>query len=205
MTTQVKTHFTPALEKRFNTQLKKIYVEHSQVKKDRPILNNINVTEDGRVQITNSFVGVQLENTDARPTHLEQYPDMTRLFDNNRGSYDESFQVFYDDLKILENHLNVIYKQKVEVVDITFSNNGIVIENGKPSYDDVFLKSEIATELNVDTYTIRVKPKYLHDALMFYRQVFKTGYFIRVWTYDKYLVRLSYCDVTYIMTTNRTY
>ena len=207
MTYQTIVPFTPALEKRFHLQLKKLYVGHSDMKKKRPELNNVNITENGSIQMTNSFVGVQLENTDATPTHLERFPDMTNLFEVDRSRSDDSVAIQWDDLKILENHLNVIYKQKIDTVKITISSKGITIENATRDYmDRVFLKSEITTDLLTDReHTLRLNPRYLHDALMFFRQVYKDNYYIRVWTYQKQIVRLTFQDMTYIMAYNRSY
>ena len=204
MTKNLIVPYTPALEKRFNQQLKKVYVGQSQMKKSRPVLYNVNVTNNGTVQLTNSFVGVQLENTDAQPTHLEGYPDMTRLFEVDHSRVDDSVPIQYDDLKILENHLNVIYKQKIDNVKITLSNEGIAIENAKQGPDQVFIKSEIATELLTERYhTFNINPRYLHDALMFYRQVYRDSYYIRVWTDRNGIVRLTFQDMTYIIATIR--
>ena len=204
MTYQTIVPFTPALEKRFDLQLKKLYVSHSDMKKKRPELNNVNITENGSIQLTNSYVGVQLENTDATPTHLERYPDMSNLFEVDRSRVDDSVPLQWDDLKILENHLNVIYKQKVDNVKLTLSSEGIKIENSNLNH--VFIKSEIATELLTDRdHTFNMNPRYLHDALMFFRQIYKDSYYIRVWTYQKGIIRFTYDNMTYLIATKRSY
>ena len=197
--------FTTTLEKRFNAQLKKIYVGQSVMKKRRPILNNINVTDNGNVQITNGYVGVQLANTSATPSELEGYPGMTRLFEVDYNQVDHATMIFWEDLKLLEDHLNVIYKHKVDTVKITLSNKGITIENKDRHNMDTFLKSEIVTDILIENdRSFNINPRFLHDCLMFFRQIYKKGYHIVVWTYQDNLIRFTYQDLTYIIATKRS-
>ena len=193
--------FTTALEKRFNAQLKKIYVGQSFRKKERPILNNINITDNGAVQITNGIVAVQLANTNAEANNLEGYPkNLTNLFEVDQSYIDQSVPIYWDDLKILEDQLNVIYKQKIDDVKITISNVGITIEKGKIEANDVFIKSNINTSLATDQQHIfKIDPRFLHDCLMFFRQIYKKGYHVRLWTYQSNLIKFTFEDMTYII------
>lgn len=205
MTEKTVIPFTTTLQKRFNAQLKKIYVGQSDMKKRRPILNNINVTDNGNVQITNGYVGVQLANTSATPSELEGYPGMTRLFEVDYNQVDHATMIFWEDLKLLEDHLNVIYKHKVDTVKITLSNKGITIENKDRHNMDTFLKSEIVTDILIENdRSFNINPRFLHDCLMFFRQIYKKGYHIVVWTYQDNLIRFTYQDLTYIIATKRS-
>ena len=198
MTYQTIIPFTPALEKRFQMQLKKTYVGHSDMKKRRPELYNINVTENGSIQMTNSFVAVQLENTDAQPTHLERYPDMTNIFNLDRLNMDNSVMLYWEDLKILENQLNVIYKQKVVSVKIAIHDEGVTIEN--THYNQDFIKSQITTEVMTDRdHTIKLNPRFLHDALMFFRQIYKDAYGVRLWFHNSNMLYMTKGDMTYVI------
>ena len=206
MTNNTVIPFTTSLAKRFETQLKKIYVGQSAMKKRRSILNNVNITDNGSVQITNSYVAAQLENTDAAASQLDQYPDMTKLFEVDRSRIDESVQIYWEDLKLLEDHLNVIYKQKIDNVKITLSNTGITIENAMRNNDAPFLKSEIRSTLLTDKdHSFNINPRYLHDCLMFFRQIYKRGYYIRVWTYKNNLIKFTYQELTYVIAPIRSY
>ena len=205
MTEKTVIPFTTTLQKRFNAQLKKIYVGQSDMKKRRPILNNVNVTDNGNVQITNGYVGVQLANTSATPSELEGYPGMTRLFEVDYNQVDHATMIFWEDLKLLEDHLNVIYKHKVDTVKITLSNKGITIENKDRHNMDTFLKSEIVTDILIENdRSFNINPRFLHDCLMFFRQIYKKGYHIVVWTYQDNLIRFTYQDLTYIIATKRS-
>ena len=206
MTKQTLTQFTPAVEKRFNQQLNKMYVGQTRLKKSRPILYNVNITDNGSIQITNGHVAVQLENTDAQPNNLEGYPkNLTNLFEVDHSNADQSGPIFWDDLKILENQLNTIYKQKIDNVKVTINNEGITIEKGKIEVNDVFIKSNITTELFTDKeQSFNIDPRYMHDALMFFRQLYKKGYYVRIWTDQSNLIKFTYQDMTYIIAPIRT-
>ena len=201
MTKQTLTQFTPTVEKRFNQQLNKMYVGQSALKKQRPILYNVNITENGSIQITNGIVAAQLENTNAQASNLEGYPkNLTNLFEVDPSHIDDSVMLYWNDLKILENQLNVIYNQKIDNVKVTINSEGVTIEKGNIEVTDTFIKSYVTTELFTDKeHSFKINPRYLHDALMFFRQLYKKGYYVRVWTNQSNLIKFTYQDMTYII------
>ena len=193
--------FNPSLQKRFESQLKKIYIGRSQRKKLQPILNNINITENGSIQITNGIVAAQLANTNAEASNLKGYPtNLTNIFEVDQSCIDQSVMIYWDDLKILEDQLNVLYKQKIDNVKLTINNEGITIKKGIIEANDFFIKYNINTSLATDQQHIfKINPRCLHDALMFFRQIYKKGYHVRLWTYQSNLIKFTYEDMTYII------
>lgn len=164
---------TPQVQKRFATQLKKIYVGHAQMKRLRPTLYQLNYTENGHVQMTNSHIGIRLNSVHNQKPNDPNFPNMDNIF--IVPDHTQTFTFKVSDLKPLEDHLNILYRNKVEHVKITIDSEGFkIVEepniNSKPH--ETFLKSEIKlqTTLN-EPHTFYLKARYLHDALMFFRQL----------------------------------
>ena len=193
---------TPQVQKRFATQLKKIYVGHAQMKRSRPVLYQLNYTENGHLQITNSHVGIRLSNVHHQEPNDTNYPQMDNIFvvpDNT-----QAFTFKVSDLKPLEDHLNILYRNKVENVKITIDEDGFKIveepnPNNKPH--ETFLQSEIKLQTTCkEPHTFYLKARYLHDALMFYRQLKLPELTLHLGETPLRPINLTYKNLHYIIT-----
>lgn len=157
---------TDKIRKRFEIQLKKIYVGNAELKKRRPELDQIHYSKDGHVEITNSHVGVRLSDVHDKGDSDEKYPDMNKLFQISDDA--ETVRINKEEAKLLEDHLNVLYRNKVEALRVSINNEGICIEANEKH--DVYHKSGIQKNLNVsEEITFGIDSRYLHDALQMFR------------------------------------
>lgn len=157
---------TDKILKRFEIQLKKIYVGNAGLKKRRPELDQIHYSKDGHVEITNSHVGVRLSDVHDKGDSDENYPDMNKLFQISDDA--ETVRINKEEAKLLEHHLNVLYRNKIEALRVSINNEGIYIEANEKN--DVYHKSGIQKNLNVsEEITFGIDSRYLHDALQMFR------------------------------------
>ena len=160
---------TDKVKKRFDIQLKKIYVGHAQMKKVRPVLNQVHYTADGHVQITNSHVGVRLAKVHDEPDSDGAFPEMHPLF----RIPDEGISVELNEvvLKELENQANVLFKNKIGHIKLQMSKETILMTS-KPLNDSNFIESGLKVNLDLEKeIDIGLNPRYLHDALNMFRMM----------------------------------
>lgn len=163
---------TDKVKKRFDIQLKKIYVGKSAMKNARPELNQVHYTKNGHVEITNSHVAVRISNVHDLPDSDEKYPDMDKIFripDENR-----SVELKVKDFKELEDHLNVLYRNNVEEVQVTIDKYGIqIVEHPKSNEpNETFVESGIISALDTkEEFIFGMNSRYLHNALNFFRLI----------------------------------
>ena len=193
---------TPQVQKRFATQLKKIYVGHAQMKRSRPELYQLNYTSTGHVQMTNSHVGIRLSNVHHQEPNDSNYPKMDNIF--IVPDHTQAFTFKLPDLKPLEDHLNILYRNKVENVKITIDSDGFkIVEepnvNNKPH--ETFLKSEIKLQTALkEPHIFYLKARYLHDALMFFRQLKLPELTFHLGETPLRPINLTYKNLHYIIT-----
>ena len=192
--------------KRFQIQLKKIYVGKADMKRTRPVLNQINYTDSGHVQITNSHVAVRLSNVHNKSTNDKLYPNMDGIFKLPYDLHPIDFKI--QDMKSLEDHLNVLYRNGIEQVRITLNSEGITIveqpdRNRYPH--ETFLQSQIKQQLDLSNeYEIIVNTRYLHDALMFFRLIKVPKITIHLSENPLRPIHLTYENLHYIIVPIRT-
>lgn len=192
--------------KRFQIQLKKIYVGKADMKRARPVLNQINYTDNGHVQITNSHVAVRLSNVHNKSTNDKLYPNMDGIFKLPYDLQEIDFKI--QDMKPLEDHLNVLYRNGIKQVRITFNSEGITIveqpdRNRYPH--ETFLQSQIKQQLDLSNeYEIIVNTRYLHDALMFFRLIKAPKITIHLSENPLRPINLTYENLHYIIVPIRT-
>lgn len=192
---------TDSIRKRFDIQLKKIYVGHARMKKEHPVLNQVHYTADGHVQITNAHVGVRLAKVHDEPDSDGAFPEMHPLF----RIPDEGISVELNEvvLKELENQANVLFKYKLDVIKLTMNKEGITLTS-KPLNDMNFVECGLKMELPMnDEVSIGLNPRYLHDALNMFRMI---GAEKATLYYDSELrpIHLVYENLHYLITPIRT-
>lgn len=161
---------TDKVRKRFEIQLKKIWVGQSGIKRDRPRLNQVHYTDDGHVEITNTMIGIRLSDVHEKPDSDEDFPDMDKIFQVPNGV--DEFEFKMNELKEFEDHLNVIYRNKVEAVKVKINADGILISEHQPGKDSVFVESGIKIKWDMEEeLEFAINPRYLHDALNMFRLV----------------------------------
>lgn len=157
---------TDKIRKRFEIQLKKIFVGNSSLKNSRPVLNQLHYTKDGHLEITNSHIGVRLTDVHDREDSDEDFPNMDDLFKVSNDA--ETIPLTGKQAKLLEDHLNVLYKNKVETLRVRINKEGIFIESNDKH--KVFHESGILQNFGVKEEIIfGINSRYLHDALMMFR------------------------------------
>lgn len=157
---------TDKVIKRFETQLKKIFVGNTTIREDKPEFNQVHYSKYGHLEITNSHVAVRLSNVHDKYDSDEKYPDLNKQFEIP----DRAVQVEFskEDIKLLEDQLEVLYKNKVEALSVTLNQEGIFVKSNKQ--EDVFHESGIYKTLDVqEEFTFGINSRYFHDALMMFR------------------------------------
>lgn len=157
--------------KKLQAELKKWFVANNRkLKVNRPILNTIHFAASGDVEMTNSHVAIRMKKVHSEPEHTipdfgGYYPDMKRIFDSCENG---SFQIDLEPAPMV-GMLSPFKMEKVEVVKLTFQDDGIVFEpynyNG-----DIIQRAKFTTPLEVsEPFNIGVNVKYMHDAMMFFK------------------------------------
>lgn len=162
--------FTDKIRKRFEIQLKKIFVGQTDLKRARPVLNQIHYSKDGHVEITNGTVAVRLSNVHHLEDSDEKYPGMVDIFKLEENA--QSFKLDKELLKEFEDHLNVLYRNKVSVVRMVINKKGIYMEPNNLTEEKVYHESGIKIDLDIkEEMKFGINPRYLHDALMMIRMM----------------------------------
>lgn len=192
---------TDKIRKRFEIQLKKIYVGNAELKKRRPKLDQIHYSKDGHVEITNSHVGVRLSDVHDKGDSDEEFPMMDNIF----RLPDEVTSIEFDmeTLRQLENQTNVLFRYKLDVVKMTMTKEGITLTS-KPLNDMNFVECGLKMELPIDNeVSIGLNPRYLHDALNMFRMI---GVENATLYYESELrpIHLVYENLHYLITPIRT-
>lgn len=161
---------TEKVRKRFEIQLKNLYVGQPGIKRDRPKLNQIHYSGDGHVEITNTMSAVRLSDVHEKQDSDDGYPNMDGIF-KVPNNVDE-FEFKMKELKEFEDHLNVIYRNKVEAVKVKINSDGILISEQHPGKESVFVESGIKIKWDMEEeLEFAIHPRYLHDALNMFRLI----------------------------------
>lgn len=160
---------TDKVKKRFDMQLKKLWVGQSQMKNARPVLNQVHYTGNGHVEITNSHVGVRLSDVHNKPDSDEKFPMMDNIF--RLPDKVAALEFDMETLRQLENQANVLFKYKLDVIKLTMNKEGITLTS-KPLNDMNFVECGLKMEFPMnDEVSIGLNPRYLHDALNMFRMI----------------------------------
>lgn len=192
---------TDKVRKRFEIQLKKIYVGKSKLKKTRPTLNQIHYSEDGHVQMTNSHVGVRLSNVHDQPDSDEKFPNMNHLFELPDESTELTFNK--ETIKELESLSNVLFRHKLNVIKVKLSKDGILMTS-KPINSMNFVECGLKMELDLkEDIELNLNPRYLHDALNMFRMLDVPYVNLHIVTSLR-PIHLVYENLTYLITPIRS-
>lgn len=164
-----KVEYDKKLHNRMRIQKDKIFINHTQLKRDRPILDNVHYNKNGNIEVTNSRVAIRIRDSHEMPSkHKDNYPSLEHIFNGIKDTLPITLNKRTS--KILENQLNVLYTNKIDTVDFIISDNQLIIQ----SIDDKspFISSRLKiTNEHKETIQFRISTRYLHDALMFFRQL----------------------------------
>lgn len=148
------------VENRFRIDLKKLnrYT-------DREDLKVVHYTSDGHIEMTNSLVGIRMKDVyegQERFEHgntPESYPNMNCLFDQFKNK-----KVIENiPIKEFEDIIQLIKKEKAEVIHLNFAPNGIFVEVNDN-------KSGLHINLDIEkSYQVTLKYDYLLIIIQFMR------------------------------------
>lgn len=160
------------LFKRFDIQKRKIFTGQSSIKKNKPQLFNVHV-KDNKIELTNGIVAIRYKTDETlEDTLIEDYPELDELFNQPINSYNDSITLEKEKMKMIEDQLNVLYRNEEEVIDIEFDNYELIIKS--TIEESLFKKSVIPIKkYRKKRFKTRINSRYVHDALMFLRQMNK--------------------------------
>ena len=163
---------------RFEKQLKKIWVGMNSQRKARPVLSELNYHDNGSIEITNSHVAIRLKDvhnlTDVKNENGNYPTGLSKIFDGLNNDCISFFTINKKDMRELEKQLNVMYrflKSANNTIAIEFDQSGVTIV---PVEDETLIRVKVDMDLNINNeekITRYLNARYLHDALMMFRQL----------------------------------
>lgn len=158
---------TKKVENRFRIDLKNL-----SKYTDREILKNVHYTEDGHVEMTNSFVAVRLSDVyDGEGKLLHGNPEgKYPSLDNIIGHLEDKKEVNGVFVKEIENVLESFKTLKPETVILNFTNNGVIFQVVVPDHLQDKSIASIKMELDIkESFQVAFDFNYLLIGMKFMR------------------------------------